>query len=200
MGERNPLLVLNLTLVDFLVVPYAQDSLVYLEQELGLRSVVNRDTGPNCHTVFIIEVGACENSLELSGNRRSLYHFGESGRIDVVFHDDPVLLSIFIDGGEPFLHSVKKFYLFPETTEILSCKAYPESASLIEHEFHITQDVARVLLYCNVIAFGPEFLRVFPYSLDESEFLHVSRREGPVEVVNERNNWFLSHHIQIFTT
>ena len=63
--ERNPLDVLGLALVDFLVVPDAEDTLVYLEEELGLSCIVDSNSRPLGLSILIIYKGACEYSFEL---------------------------------------------------------------------------------------------------------------------------------------
>ena len=52
--ERNPLDVLGLALVDLLVVPDAEDTLVDLEEELGLRRIVHCYSRPFCLSFLII--------------------------------------------------------------------------------------------------------------------------------------------------
>ena len=54
MREWNPLLLIDLALVDLLVVPHAQDSFVDLEEELGLVCVVNRHSRPLGFAFLII--------------------------------------------------------------------------------------------------------------------------------------------------
>ena len=97
--------------------------------------------------------------------------------------DDPMLLPVFIHRREPLPHSVEKLDFFPESSEILSGEANPKPAGLVEHELHITEYIARVLLDGNVIALGPELLRVLSDGLNESELLHIARRKRPVKVI-----------------
>ncbi len=107
------------------------------------------------------------------GNRRSLYHLGESGGIYVVLDYDPVLFPVFIHRREPLPHSVKQLDFLSEPSEILSGQAYAEPARLVEHEFHVAEDVACVLLYGDVVALRPELLGVLSDGLNESELLHI---------------------------
>ena len=52
--ERNPLDVLGLALIDLLVVPDAEDTLVDLEEELSLGGVVDCNSRPFCLSFLII--------------------------------------------------------------------------------------------------------------------------------------------------
>ena len=79
MRERNPLIVLCLTFVHLLVVPYAENSLIDLEQELGLGGIIDCNSRPLGFSLLIIYEGACKYTLEFLGNFGSLYHFRKTG-------------------------------------------------------------------------------------------------------------------------
>ena len=54
MRERYALVVFCLTFVDFLVVPYAEYSLIYLEEKLGLGCVIDSNSRPFGFSFLII--------------------------------------------------------------------------------------------------------------------------------------------------
>ena len=65
---------------------------------------------------------------------------------------------------------------------------------LVEHHFHVGQHIASVLPDGQPVAHPPELIRGLPDGLNESEFLHISGRQGPVEVVNQRYDWSFLHN------
>ena len=79
MRERDPLVVFGLAFVDLLVVAYAEDALVDLEEELGLGGVVDSDSGPLGFPFFIIYERSGEDSLEFLSDRSTFDHLGQAG-------------------------------------------------------------------------------------------------------------------------
>ena len=71
----DPLLVLGHAVVDLLVVMGAEYPLAYLEDELGLGSVVHGYTRPDSLTGLVVDVGAGEYVLELGGDGGALDDF-----------------------------------------------------------------------------------------------------------------------------
>ena len=78
MREWNPLVIFCLTFVHLLVVPDTENSLVDLEEELGLGCIVHCYSRPLCLPFLIIYEGACEYAFELSGDFRALDHFRQT--------------------------------------------------------------------------------------------------------------------------
>ena len=105
--------------------------------------------------------------------------------------------SVGINETEPVFYSVKKFNAFTKLLEVASPQFDSGFPGFIKHQFHIGEDVAGILPYCNLIAFLPEFPRLFPDGLDEPEFLHVSRRKRAVEIIYKRYNWYVPHNLSI---
>ena len=84
--ERDTLLVLRHALIHLLGIPCTENALVYLEDELRLGSVVDRDSRPLRLAFLVIDEGTGENMLELLGYRAALDNLFQAGRIDVVLH------------------------------------------------------------------------------------------------------------------
>ena len=189
--EGYPFLVLGLAFVDQLVVPDAEYALVYLEEELGLGRVVHRHPGPYRFAVLIVEEGTGENALEFPGDRGALDYLCKPGRVDVVFHRHSVLLAVAFGQLEPFLYSAEEFHLPSEILEVLLSQPDTLVAGLVEHQLHIAEYVACILVDGNLVTHLPELLRTLFYCLYEAEFLHIARRECSVEVVNKSYYGFL---------
>ena len=112
-----------------------------------------------------------------------------------MFYPYSMGFAIVIYEFEPACHSRKQFYLFTEFPEIFPAEGYAGFSGFIGHEFHICQDIAGILSFGDFITHFPEFFRGFPYGLDESEFLHVPRRESPVEIINKSYYQLFSHFL-----
>ena len=193
--ERDALVVLGLAFVDLLVVSDTENAFVDLEEELGLGSVVNRYSRPLGLSVFIIYERACEYPFELFRYVGSLDHFCQSGRIDVMFYLHSPLLSVCIHETEPFADSVEEFDRCSEPFEVVASKLDSGLAGFVEHKFHIAEDIAGILSHCNIVTFLPELLRLLSDGLDESEFLHVARRQCAVKIIDKCYDRTLFHKI-----
>ena len=106
-----------------------------------------------------------------------------------------VCLPVLVHEAEPSPHSGEQFYVLAELSEIASSELDAVFLRLIEHQLHISQDVACILTFRYAVAHCPEFGGGGSYRLDETELLHVAGGEGAVEIVNQSDNWFLSHII-----
>ena len=96
---------------------------------------------------------------------------------------------------EPVLNPLKQLYAFPEFLEIAPAQLDASLTGLVEHQFHVGEDVAGILAYCYFITFLPEFSRLLANCLDESEFLHVSRRKSAVKIIDKRNDRCVPHNL-----
>ena len=94
---------------------------------------------------------------------------------------------------EPFHDTREQFDFFSEFLEILFSQGYAGFSGLIEHEFHIGEDIAGILPFGYLVTHSPEFFRSLSYRLDKTEFLHVPGRKCPVEVVDQGDYQFFSH-------
>ena len=106
--------------------------------------------------------------------------------------------TISIDQSKPILHSFEQFDRLSELLEILSSELDACLLRLVEHQLHIAEDIARVLVESDLITFLPELLGLLSDGLDESELLHVSRRECAVKVVDQGYNWSIFHRMNQF--
>ena len=106
---------------------------------------------------------------------------------------DTLRFTIFVYQPEPFLYTFEQFHRRSESFEILSAQFDPGLAGFVKHKFHIAENVAGILTYCNVITFLPELLRFLSDSLNEAEFLHVAWRQCAVEVVDKCYDRSFSH-------
>ena len=137
LGVGNPLLVLSYAFVYLLVVMGTEDSLADLEYELGLCSIVHRNSRPDGLAGIVVDVAAGENVLELRSDGGAFDDFLKARGVDVVLDPDPMRGSIFIDQTEPVLHPFEQFDVFPELTEIGTAEGYPVLAGLVEHHLHV---------------------------------------------------------------
>ena len=131
--------------------------------------------------------------LEFTGDGAALYDFLETRGVYVMFDDGTVLTSVFVDPPEPFTHAFEELDVLPETVEVFLAELDPVASGFVEHEFHVGQYIGRVLAYCDVVAHPPELFGGLAYGLDESEFLHVSRGQCPVEIVDQCDDRLLFH-------
>ena len=92
---------------------------------------------------------------------------------------------IFIDSLEPALHSVVQLDMLAEAPEVGAAQGDAVLPGLIEHHLHVGENVAGILSGSESVAHGPELLGSLADRLDESEFLHVAGRKGPVKVVDQ---------------
>ena len=101
------------------------------------------------------------------------------------------------DDGEEYMFNLidtrEQFDFFSEFLEILFSQGYAGFSGLIEHEFHIGEDIAGILPFGYLVTHSPEFFRSLSYRLDKTEFLHVPRGKCPVEVVDQGDYQFFSH-------
>lgn len=192
--ERDAFLVFRDTFIDLVSVPRAENSLVDFEDELRLGRVVNSDSRPFSLALGVVDECACENVLELFGDRATFDDFLKSGGIDVMLDPHPSALSVFIDKVEPRSHALEEFDILSEFLELAAFQLDIILLGLIYHQFHVGQDIARILSCRDAVTHFPEFLRRLAYGLDESELLHVSRGKRAVEIVNQCNNWFSRHN------
>ena len=134
--------------------------------------------------------------LEFLGNGGALDNLREAGGIDVMLHNHALFPAVGIHMGEPFPHAFVELDIGPVAVEILAGELDAHLPGLVMHHFHVGKDVRSILADGNAVALGPELFRSLADSLDETEFLHVSRRQGAVEVVNQTYDGFASHILQ----
>ena len=191
--ERNALLVLRHALIHLLGITCTENALVYLEDELRLGSVVDRDSRPLRLAFLVIDERTGENMLELLGYRATLDNLFQAGRIDIVLHLHAMRLAIFIHEVEPSRDPVEQLDVLAEFLELAAFQADAVVLRLIEHQLHVRKNVAGILAGSDAVAHFPELLRRLADGLDETEFLHVAGRKSPVKIINQSYNWLSSH-------
>ncbi len=98
--------------------------------------------------------------------------------------DHPMLLPVFVHIVEPLPHAVVQLDIGPETMEAAAREPDMILLGFVVHQFHIGQNIGSILADGDTVALGPEFFRRLPDSLDEPELLHVTGRQGAVEVID----------------
>ena len=113
-----------------------------------------------------------------------------------MFDDHAVAAAVVIDQGEPVRNALVQFDVFTERDERVAGQGDALFLSLVDHQFHVGKDAADFLSVRHGVALAPELLGCLPDGLDEAELLHVSRRQGPVKVVDQRYSRFFLHNLQ----
>ena len=103
-----------------------------------------------------------------------------------------MLLAISVDLAEPFENSLIELDRLTEPAEILLTESYAFVACLIDHQLHIAENIAGIVIQCNVITFLPELPWILSDCLDKTELLHVSRRQRAVKIIDKRDDWMFS--------
>ena len=101
--------------------------------------------------------------------------------------------AVFLYEGEPLPDAFEQDDVGAETAEVAAVQADAARAGFIEHHFHVGKDVAGILPGGQSVAHLPELGGCLADGLDESELLHVPRREGSVEIVDEGDDGFSFH-------
>ena len=112
-----------------------------------------------------------------------------------MLHLDPSHLPVEIDEAEPLLHAREKLDSGAEHFQLIPFQAHTPGLCLVEHQLHVSQYVAGILPLGDTVAHLPELCRSLADCLDESEFLHVARGEGSVEVVDQCYYGFAFHKV-----
>ena len=95
-----------------------------------------------------------------------------------------MLLTVFVYIVEPFPHAVVQFDIGPETMEAAARELNMILLGFVVHQFHIGQNVGSILADGDTVALGPKLFRRLANSLDEPELLHVTGRQGAIEVID----------------
>ena len=132
--------------------------------------------------------------LEFIRDGGALYDLLQAGGIDVMLDLDTVRFAVFVDQPEPAADAFVEFDVLAELLELLATEGDVVLLRFVEHQLHVGQDIAGILAAGDVVTLGPELLRSLSYGLDESEFLHIARRQRAVEVVDKRDDGFPSHY------
>ena len=93
--------------------------------------------------------------------------------------------AVLIDFPEPFPDPGVEFHHGAETAETLPGQVDSRGAGLVDHGLHVAEYFAGVVVLRELVASAPEEGGILAESLYQSEFLHVGRGEGAVEVVDE---------------
>ena len=192
--ERDGALAIGNILVHPAVVAHLTDALVDLEEKLRLRGIIHGYGWPVGDAILIIEKRAGIDVLEFLGDGRALYHLLQSRGVDVVLDLQSDACAIFVDEREPLLHATEEFHIPAEALEGFAGERDMVLLCFFEHQKHIGQDAVGILTFCQFSVSIPEFLLGLSGCLDESELLHVARRECSVEIIYQCHLWsFLCH-------
>ena len=77
-AEGNALLIVGGALVHHLRISRTEDALADFEEELRFGGVINCDSRPLCHPIFVVYESSCENMLEFLGNDGAFDDFRKS--------------------------------------------------------------------------------------------------------------------------
>ena len=178
-------------LVDPLVVAYLRYPLVDLEEELRLRGIIHRHSGPVGDAIDVVEERAGVDFLESLGYRGALNHLLQPRGVDVVLDVYPARLAVSVDEREPLLDALEEFDLRAELAERVALQRDAAGFRLLQHQVHIAQYPAGVVAGGHLDGLPPEGVGVFADRLHKAEFLHVARRERPVEIIDQRHIYLL---------
>ena len=184
MAERYALLVVGDAGVDHLGVAGTEDTLADLEEELGLGGIVHCYARPLRFAILVVDERAGEDMLELSCDGGALDDLLEAGGVDIMLDLHSVGLPVGVDHPEPFPHALVQFDVLAELLELLATQGYVILLRLVEHQFHVREDIAGILAGSEFVGHLPESFGSGLHGLDEAEFLHIARREGSVKVID----------------
>ena len=183
-------------LVDTYTVADLADTLVDLKKELRLLGIIHYHRWPTCIAIAVIEVGASIDLLELLGNSTAFDHLLDTRTIDIVLDFDANLCCIGIDMIKPLSDTRKETYCLAKLAQHISRTANTCTLCLSLNGIHHHRNTTRIIGLGDLVAKIPKFRRIsVTNSLQESELLHIARREGAVKVIYE---CYSREHIQRF--
>ena len=105
-----------------------------------------------------------------------------------MLHLYPVFVAQGVYQIKPLLHAFVQLHATAELHKLFAFYAHMCRTGFFEHQPHVAQHVAGVVLGFETVVLGPELLAVLDtYGFQKVVLLHVERREGAVEIVDKRH-------------
>ena len=131
------------------------------------------------NAIKFIELLTSDSEIQEKLRDATAAYDGPKGEREVF---DAVVAPIAAQAGLPFTFEEGVQYVSSER-ELNDAELDAVALSLVEHEFHIREDVGGVLADGDAVAHPPEFVGRLADGLDETELLHVARRQRSVKIV-----------------